>query len=78
MTTAKVGVLVGQHLTLDLMQSLSLISLISLFLDQARHEALPHSAALGRRVVHGRRLRRDLQLLGAHALSALWKGISGS
>ena len=47
-------------------------------LDEAVAEALPHGAPLGRRLVHRRGLRRDLQLLGAHALPALREGIPGS
>ena len=46
-------------------------------LDEAVAEAVPDGAPLGRRLVHRRRLRRDIQLLGAHALPPLRKGIPG-
>ena len=47
-------------------------------LDEALAEAVPDGAPLCRRLVHRRRLRRDVQLLGANALPPLRKGVPGS
>ena len=47
-------------------------------LDEALAEALSDGAPLCRRLVHSRRLRRDIQLLGANALPPVRKGIPGS